>query len=169
MGAACWSGRPRAGALVEVGVERCRTIGPRGHMREPTGVPGRSDQALAVVARRRAKLGLLALAALLAGLVVGARAGEEPRFRTADASTFAAYGEPLACGGTLQPGERGVAHRTLPCGTKLVFRLNGRTVRAAVIDRGPYVAGREFDFIAATARELRFDGLGTVEWAREPE
>ncbi len=115
-------------------------------------------------------LGLIALAALVAGLVVGAKAGgEDPRFRAALASTFDDYGEPLACGGTLQPGERGVAHRSLPCGTQLVFRLGGRSARAAVIDRGPYITGREFDFTAATARELRFNGLETVEWAREPE
>jgi len=150
-------------------------------MREPTGVPVSYRRPPPAVVRRRAKLGLLALAALVAGLVlgarggdepglvVGARGGDEPRFRPAVASTFSDYGEPLACGGTLQSAERGVAHRSLPCGTQLVFRLDGRTVRARVIDRGPYISGREFDFTAATARELRFDGQGTVEWAREPE
>ncbi len=138
-------------------------------MREATGVPERFPRTSAAVARRRANVGLVAVVALVAGLVVGARAGEEPRFRPAVASTFGGYGEPLACGGTLRPGERGVAHRSLPCGTELVFRLDGRTARAAVIDRGPYVAGREFDLTLATARELRFDGLGSVEWAKDPE
>jgi len=36
-------------------------------------------------------------------------------------------------------------------------------VRVAVIDRGPYVGGREFDLTAATARALRFSGHGTVQ------
>jgi hypothetical protein len=39
----------------------------------------------------------------------------------------------------------GVAHRTLPCGTKVTFRYNGRTVTARVVDRGPYVDGRTWD------------------------
>lgn len=127
----------------------------------------------AAVRRRRATVCLVALAALVAGLVVGARGSDNnelrPRFRPALASTFAAYGEPLACGGTLQRGERGVAHRTLPCGTELVFRLDGRTARAKIIDRGPFIPGRVFDLTAATARELDFNGLENVEWAREPE
>jgi rare lipoprotein A (peptidoglycan hydrolase) len=32
-----------------------------------------------------------------------------------------------------------------------------------VVDRGPYVAGREFDLTAATKDDLRFDGVGTVK------
>jgi rare lipoprotein A (peptidoglycan hydrolase) len=31
-----------------------------------------------------------------------------------------------------------------------------------VIDRGPYVAGREFDLTAATARRLHFGGHGPL-------
>jgi rare lipoprotein A (peptidoglycan hydrolase) len=58
------------------------------------------------------------------------------------------YGNNGACGmipGGLQPDTVGVAHRTLPCGTKVTFRYNGRTVTTMVIDRGPYVAGRIWD------------------------
>jgi rare lipoprotein A (peptidoglycan hydrolase) len=58
------------------------------------------------------------------------------------------YGNNGACGmipGGLQPETVGVAHRTLPCGTKVTFRYNGRTVTTMVIDRGPYVSGRIWD------------------------
>jgi rare lipoprotein A (peptidoglycan hydrolase) len=117
--------------------------------------------------RRRAALAAAAtaMAAFVAGLVIGAGSGDEPDFHAALASTFATYGEPLACGGTLQVGQAGTANKTLPCGTQVLFRLNGRETTVPVIDRGPYVAGRDFDLTAATASALRFDGLGTVEWA----
>lgn len=120
----------------------------------------------AAVRRRRAALGAAALLALVAGLLAGARANDEDlRFRSAVASTFADYGESLACGGTLSPGQAGTASRTLPCGTEVTFRLGGRTATAPVIDRGPYVAGRDFDLTPATAQALDFDGLGTIQWA----
>ena len=45
----------------------------------------------------------------------------------------------------LGPEDVGVAHRTLPCGTRVTFRYNGRTVVTQVKDRGPYVAGRIWD------------------------
>jgi len=58
------------------------------------------------------------------------------------------YGHGGACGmvpGGIQSTTVGVAHRTLPCGTKVTFRYNGHTVTTMVIDRGPYVAGRIWD------------------------
>ena len=45
----------------------------------------------------------------------------------------------------------GVANKSLPCGTKVTLRHSGRVVRVPVIDRGPYVGGREYDLTAATA------------------
>jgi rare lipoprotein A (peptidoglycan hydrolase) len=56
----------------------------------------------------------------------------------------------------------GVAHKTLPCGTRLALRRGGRVVHARVIDRGPYVGAREFDLTAATKRRLGFGSTGTV-------
>jgi rare lipoprotein A len=35
-------------------------------------------------------------------------------------------------------------------------------VRVPVVDRGPYVAGREFDLTAATKQKLGFGSTGTV-------
>jgi len=72
------------------------------------------------------------------------------------------FGGPLACGGTLSAGTRGVAHKTLPCGSKVTLRYRGRTVTTRVVDRGPFVAGREFDLTYATRNDLGFGDLGYV-------
>ena len=72
------------------------------------------------------------------------------------------YGNTLGCGGTLTPSTVGVAHKSLPCGTKVTFRYRGRSVTARVIDRGPYIAGREWDLTEALKRKLRFGSTGTV-------
>ncbi len=56
----------------------------------------------------------------------------------------------------------GVANRDLPCGTQVTFRYNGRTVTAVVDDRGPFVAGRDWDLNQNTAAALGFGGVGNV-------
>ncbi|MEI7889406.1 MAG: septal ring lytic transglycosylase RlpA family protein [Actinomycetes bacterium] len=84
------------------------------------------------------------------------------RFRPAGASWYGLYGDPVACGGVLHRNTVGVAHKTLPCGTKVTISYHGRTIVAKVIDRGPYIAGREFDLTGAAARALHFDGVGTI-------
>jgi rare lipoprotein A len=95
---------------------------------------------------------------------VAHRIGRLNGYRAARASWYGPglYGNHLGCGGTLKPGTVGVANRTLPCGSKLTLRHRGRSIRVRVIDRGPYVAGREFDLTEATAKRLRFRGTGTV-------
>jgi rare lipoprotein A len=72
------------------------------------------------------------------------------------------YGNRTACGRTLGRGTLGVAHKSLPCGTKVTFRYKGRTVTAPVIDRGPYAGNREYDLTAETKRRLGFGSTGTV-------
>jgi rare lipoprotein A len=74
------------------------------------------------------------------------------------------YGGRTACGQTLTASIKGVAHKWLPCGTRVRFRYRGRTTVARVIDRGPYAAGREWDLAPATKRALGFGSTGTV-WA----
>jgi hypothetical protein len=74
------------------------------------------------------------------------------------------YGNKLACGGRLSTGTVGVAHKSLPCGTKITLHHKGRTVRTKVIDRGPYVGGRVYDLTAATKQKLGFGSTGSV-WA----
>jgi hypothetical protein len=85
-------------------------------------------------------------------------------YRHASASYYGPglYGNGMACGGTLLPGTLGVAHKTLPCGTMVTLRYRGRTVTVPVVDRGPYVAGRDFDLTTATRERLHFPGVGTV-------
>ncbi len=85
-------------------------------------------------------------------------------YRTAAASYYGPglYGGALACGGRLEPGTLGVAHKTLPCGSKVRLRYRGRTVTVPVVDRGPYVAGRDFDLTAATRARLRFPTTGVL-------
>jgi len=92
------------------------------------------------------------------------RIGRLNGYRRAYASWYGPglYGNHLACGGTLSPGRLGVAHKSLPCGTKLTLRHRGRSVAVRVIDRGPYVAGREFDLTERTAQRLRFRGHGAI-------
>lgn len=91
-----------------------------------------------------------------------ARAGAVKGFRASLASWYGIYGGPLACGGSLGYSQLGVAHKSLPCGTKVTIRYRGRQVTVPVIDRGPYVGGREWDLTGATARALGFDGVGTI-------
>jgi rare lipoprotein A len=71
-------------------------------------------------------------------------------------------GGTLACGGELTSATMGVANKTLPCGTLVTLRYGGRSVRVPVVDRGPYVEGREFDLTEATKRALDFEGVGEV-------
>jgi hypothetical protein len=93
---------------------------------------------------------------------VRVRAGVLLGFRRTLASWYALYGSALACGGRLRAEQLGVANRTLPCGTRVTLRYRGREVTVPVIDRGPYVGGREWDLTGATARRLGFEGVGVV-------
>jgi rare lipoprotein A len=72
------------------------------------------------------------------------------------------YGRRTGCGRTLRAGALGVAHKTLPCGTRVTLRYRGRSVTVPVIDRGPYAGGRTYDLTAATKRKLRFGSTGVV-------
>ncbi|MEX1142350.1 MAG: septal ring lytic transglycosylase RlpA family protein [Thermoleophilaceae bacterium] len=100
----------------------------------------------------------------------GAAAGDRDRlarvhsYRAGHASWYGPgfYGNRTACGGTLGTGTLGVAHKWLPCGTRVTFRYRGRSVTVPVIDRGPYVAGREWDLTGATKARLGFPSTGTV-------
>ncbi len=89
------------------------------------------------------------------------RVGRLNVFRAVDASWYGGGGS-LACGGELTSSTMGVANRTLPCGTLVDIRYGGRSVTVPVIDRGPFVAGREFDLTEATKRALGFAGTGVV-------
>jgi len=85
-------------------------------------------------------------------------------FRHAGASYYGPglYGNGVACGGTLTPTTLGVANKTLPCGTMVKLRYHGRSITVPVIDRGPYVAGRDYDLTEATRNRLGFPGVDTL-------
>jgi hypothetical protein len=76
------------------------------------------------------------------------------------------YGKRTACGYAMTEGLIGVAHRTLPCGTKVTFRnpANGRTITTKVIDRGPYVSGRQWDMTGGLCLALRHCYTGALYW-----
>jgi rare lipoprotein A (peptidoglycan hydrolase) len=80
------------------------------------------------------------------------------------------YGNGTACGQTLTKGLIGVAHRTLPCGTRLQFRnpKNGRVVNAVVIDRGPFVSGRTWDLSHGLCDALNHCYTGAIQWRYAP-
>lgn len=76
------------------------------------------------------------------------------------------YGHRTACGVALTRSTRGVAHRTLPCGTLVSFRnpANGRTITVPVIDRGPYVTGRTWDMTAGMCTSIGHCYTGSIQW-----
>ncbi|MDQ3955785.1 MAG: septal ring lytic transglycosylase RlpA family protein [Actinomycetota bacterium] len=67
------------------------------------------------------------------------------------------YGNHTACGPRLQRDSIGVAHRVLPCGTKVEILYRGRTVTVPVIDRGPY-GDSNWDLTQRTAEKINFSG-----------
>jgi hypothetical protein len=91
-----------------------------------------------------------------------ASVGQMTVYREAGASWYD-DGATTACG---FHAHYGVANRTLPCGTKVALRYNGRSVTATVDDRGPYVGGRDWDLNQTTASALGFGGVGTV-WSSQ--
>ncbi len=89
------------------------------------------------------------------------RLGRLNVYRLAGASWYGGGGG-LACGGQLTSSTLGVANKTLPCGTLVTLHYAGNTVRVPVVDRGPYVAGRDFDLTEATKRALGFGDTGQI-------
>jgi rare lipoprotein A (peptidoglycan hydrolase) len=76
------------------------------------------------------------------------------------------YGKRTACGHAYTRQIIGVAHKTLPCGTLVTFRnpANGRQITVPVIDRGPYVTGRQWDMSGALCLYLDHCYTGSIEW-----
>jgi hypothetical protein len=76
------------------------------------------------------------------------------------------YGKRTACGQAMTESLVGVAHKTLPCGTRITFKnpANGRIVTAPVVDRGPYVAGRQWDLTGGLCLKLDHCYTGSISW-----
>jgi peptidoglycan hydrolase-like protein with peptidoglycan-binding domain len=75
------------------------------------------------------------------------------------------FGERTACGKRLRRKTIGVAHRRLPCGTRVTLKYGARFVRARVIDRGPYTNGVRWDLTQKTARKLHLTITDTIRAA----
>jgi Lipoproteins len=76
------------------------------------------------------------------------------------------YGHRTACGYAMTRDLRGVAHRSLPCGTLITLRnpANGRTLTVPVVDRGPYVYARQWDLTGGACLALGHCYTGAIQW-----
>jgi hypothetical protein len=76
------------------------------------------------------------------------------------------YGHRTACGYAMTRQLRGVAHRSLPCGTLITFHnpVNGRTITVPVVDRGPYVSARQWDLTGGACLALGHCYTGAFSW-----
>lgn len=72
------------------------------------------------------------------------------------------YGNHMANGEILRTDSMIFAHKTLPFGTKIEMRYNGKTAVGIVKDRGPFIPGREFDLGPGIAKALGFSGVHYV-------
>jgi rare lipoprotein A len=72
------------------------------------------------------------------------------------------FGNTTACGQVLGPDTLGVAHLSLPCGTRVELLYGGRRIVVPVIDRGPFNPAATYDLTEATARALGLQGSDTV-------
>jgi rare lipoprotein A (peptidoglycan hydrolase) len=76
----------------------------------------------------------------------------------------AAPGKRSGCGQIVRKEDLGVAYAGLPCGAKIFVAYGKTVVLTEVVDHGPYVPGRAFDFTPALARKLGLHGTQHVRW-----
>ena len=74
------------------------------------------------------------------------------------------YGNRTACGYELTRELLGVAHRSLPCGTRVTFKNGSRVVTVRVVDRGPYVDDRQWDLTGGACVALGHCYTGPIYW-----
>ncbi|MFL5954953.1 MAG: septal ring lytic transglycosylase RlpA family protein [Gaiellaceae bacterium] len=126
------------------------------------------------LAQREVALAGLALLAIAVSLAVNAQTRQttpttpQPEgsyAARAGSSGPAAFGRRTACGGVIRPDTVGVSHPTLPCGARVFITYRGQTVLTQVVDRGPYVPGRQFDLTDALARRLGLRNVQEIHWS----
>jgi hypothetical protein len=124
---------------------------PAGGASQPSARPG-GDESASALRSVQARLGLPATGIASAAAVRTAAA----RMPAATATWYGPglYGRRTACGIRLRRSTVGVAHRRLPCGTRVIFYYRGIFMSVPVIDRGPYARGATWDLTAAAARAL---------------
>lgn len=116
---------------------------------------------------RTASAGRWSIRAVIAGDALAAGTAVAPTttatvHRGATATWYSMPGNRTACGVRLRRSTLGVAHRTLPCGTRVDVTWGGRSVSVPVIDRGPFVSGVHYDLTLAAAKVLGFVAAGRV-------
>jgi rare lipoprotein A len=126
------------------------------------------------LAQREAALALVALLAAVVSLAITASTRKESSGLPTPVGSYTAlagssgpkaFGRRTACGQTIGPQTEGVAHPVLPCGVQLYISFKGKHVLTEVIDRGPYVPGREFDLTEALAQRLGLRGVQKIQWS----
>jgi len=75
------------------------------------------------------------------------------------------FGNRTACGQRLTRRTVGVAHKHLPCGSRVVIRYQGSFLRTRVIDRGPYALGAKWDLTQRAARLVGFETTDEIRVA----
>jgi rare lipoprotein A len=127
------------------------------------------------LAQREATLALVALLAAVVSLAITSSTREQPRALPEPVGSYTALagttgpgaaGRRTACAGVvIGPRTEGVAHPVLPCGVRLYITYGGKTALTQVIDRGPFVPGRQFDLTSALARRLGLKGVQQIRWS----
>jgi rare lipoprotein A len=127
-------------------------------------------------AQRAVALGAVALIAVIVSLGVRSPFGDSkeskklpspvPTWYRALAAPYlpSASRRRTACGERIRPDTVGVAHPVLPCGVKIYIAYGGKQVLTQVIDRGPYVPGRDFDITKALANKIGLHGTQPIRW-----
>ena len=143
---------------------RIEWLDPAGAWQVATTAQADADGAF-VATWAPAQIGRFSVRAVLGGgeantSQAGAARSSVPRdvtvYRSARASWYGPgfFGRQTACGIRLTRRTQGVAHRSLPCGTRVAVAMGGRSVVVRVIDRGPYARGVHWDLTHATAQRI---------------
>lgn len=111
---------------------------------------------------------ILIAAAICSAWGAPAAANAESSWFTLRASAYspADAGSRTACGDAFGWTSNVVAHRSLPCGTRLAVAYRGRVAITTVNDRGPYIAGRDLDLGPAVWR--LFGASSAIAWGDRP-
>jgi rare lipoprotein A len=89
-------------------------------------------------------------------------------FRPARATWYGPgfWGRRTACGQRLRQTTVGVAHKRLPCGTRVRLFYDGQFVELPVIDRGPFTNDASWDLTQAAAEEIGMTETSRIGWVR---
>ena len=86
-----------------------------------------------------------------------------PTYKTATVSYYECCNAKTAAGIAFNPEMPGVAHKSLPFNTLIEFKSDTGTITVPVIDRGPFIKGREFDLTRGSARKLGILKAGVAD------